>query len=100
MSYQKDLDEYTKLELQTELARREAMTLIGICDYCNRSGLTRSCRLPERHRAATEQAWKLNHRLCGKHNCEKFGLHKVGGSLNYVACDDHVAEITALVASE
>jgi hypothetical protein len=100
MSYPKDLDEYTRLELKEELARREQALLIGICDYCGQSGLMKPCRFPERHAVARSHAEWLGHRLCGKTGCAKPGTHIIQGSLLYHSCDEHVEEIQTLVANE
>ena len=100
MSYPKDLDEYNRYDLVAELARREKVLHEGKCDYCGRSGLTKSCRFPGRHQAALEQAFRLGHTLCGKQHCQNLGTHTVYGNLMYVACDEHFSEISNIITNE
>lgn len=49
MGYARDLDEYSEIELRTELTRRETARILGICDYCERKPTEPACRFPERH---------------------------------------------------
>lgn len=55
MSYPKDLDEYTDIELQSEVTRRLIAGNAGLCNYCStplreptKMGWS-SCVFPERH---------------------------------------------------
>lgn len=52
MSYPKAIDEYSDIELQDELKRREQCYREGVCDYCGRSGDTEPCKFPSRHLCA------------------------------------------------
>lgn len=50
MSYPMDLDEYKTSVLRAELARREALRLKGMCDYCGKKiSDTPGCKESERH---------------------------------------------------
>lgn len=52
MSYPRDLDEYSDVELVGEVTRRKEARAKGLCDYCNRPVSEPSCRFPLRHRPA------------------------------------------------
>ena len=52
MSYAKDLDEYTTLELMAELHRREQDAENKRCDYCHRPYDEGMCKFSERHSGA------------------------------------------------
>lgn len=50
MSYPKDLDEYSWLDLQAEINERLKLQHEKKCDYCRRPlGCLPACRFPERH---------------------------------------------------
>lgn len=52
MGYALDLDEYDDDRLVGEMKRRAQLRTQGLCTYCERSGTTRPCKFPERHRQA------------------------------------------------
>lgn len=49
MSYPRELDEYSMIELQIETQRRLNLRAEGKCDYCGRLVKESKCRFPERH---------------------------------------------------
>lgn len=62
----RDLDEYSRRELQAELARREEKKAQGLCDYCGRSGLVEpACKFLDRHNEAGMQMQRLNQIAAG-----------------------------------
>lgn len=57
MSYPRDLDDYTDLELHKELVRRIEARARGECDYCRQwAAGAPPCRYPWRHRLAASPA--------------------------------------------
>jgi len=52
MSYPRDLEEYSEVELQDELKRRQNARDHGFCDYCGRRFDTPPCKFPWRHYTA------------------------------------------------
>ncbi len=56
MSYPRDIDEYTNLELVAELKLRADRTYYGRCDYCDRfKDEGEPCKFPRRHVVAMTQ---------------------------------------------
>lgn len=49
MSYPKDLDEYTDVELSAELLSRANRRSAGRCDYCDNYRNEGPCKFPQRH---------------------------------------------------
>lgn len=49
MSYPKDLNEYTDIELLEELGGRAESRAGGRCDYCGRLPIEPECKFPGRH---------------------------------------------------
>lgn len=54
MSYPKDLDEYTDVEIRAEIRRRARAALEGRCSYCHQALDAKPCRYGELHKPTPE----------------------------------------------
>ena len=49
MSYPRDLEDYSDVELAEEIMRRARNRAIDRCDYCGKTDESPACKYPQRH---------------------------------------------------